>query len=72
MYFEYILKLEGCAQLDNCPSQMMTVRTWVNGGSKVDSVSQWTLEGFPHPLIGELDSISELLKPFGAHIRNLG
>lgn len=40
-------------------------KNWVNGDSKVGCVSQQTLEKFPHPSIGENDSLSELLKPPG-------
>lgn len=35
--------------LDNYLSQVMTTNILVNGDTKVDSVSQWTLERFPHP-----------------------
>lgn len=36
---------------------------WWNGNSGMDCVSRWTLEGFIHHWISEIDSISEQLKP---------
>lgn len=49
-------------QVDNYPSPMKTANTRMNGDAKVDSVSQCTLDMFPHPWVGKID-ISELLKP---------
>lgn len=50
------------SKLDNYPSQIVTAKIGANGNSMVDCVRQWTLEEFPHPLISEINSISELRK----------
>lgn len=55
----------GQNKLDKHPSQTMIANNLVNGDTKVDCVSQWTLEVFPHPQINQLNRISELPYPPG-------
>lgn len=68
----------GQNRLDNYLSTMKTENISANGNSEVDQISQWILNLFHHPWIGETDNISELSKPLGHNpqsihnIRTLG
>ena len=44
---------------------------WANGDSKVDYVSQWTLEGFPQPWSKEINSMAALSKAYKKYPQNM-
>lgn len=58
-------------KLDNYSSHTMTANIWAKRDSKVGYVIQQTLEGFPHPCIGKMHSISKLYKPLGQNAWSL-
>lgn len=58
-------------KLGNSPNPGMTPNIWTNGDFRINCVTQWTLEGFLHPWISEIDIISELSKPLKQNPQNM-